>query len=189
MFGKVPDVGKDWGQKEKRASRDGMTGWHHWCNRHELGQALRDGEAQGGLACYSPFGSKESDMTAQTKNNNLYYRKWIRSSQTGVLLVHHHKKVNVIISTKIDGDKQKSRKYGENIGVWGISSVLAWRIPGMGEPGGLPSMGLRRVGHDWSDLATASHLYFCLYICLGIGILDHMVTLVLVFWGTSILFS
>ena len=35
------------------------------------------------------------------------------------------------------------------------SSVLAWRIPGMGEPGGLPSMGLHRVGHDWSDLAVA----------------------------------
>ena len=34
------------------------------------------------------------------------------------------------------------------------SSVLAWRIPGMGEPGGLPSMGLQRVGHDWSDLAA-----------------------------------
>ena len=33
------------------------------------------------------------------------------------------------------------------------SSVLAWRIPGMGEPGGPPSMGLHRVGHDWSDLA------------------------------------
>ena len=33
------------------------------------------------------------------------------------------------------------------------SSVLAWRIPGTGEPGGLPSMGLHRVGHDWSDLA------------------------------------
>ena len=30
----------------------------------------------------------------------------------------------------------------------GHSSVLAWRIPGMGEPGGLPSMGLHRVGHD-----------------------------------------
>ena len=28
------------------------------------------------------------------------------------------------------------------------SSVLAWRIPEMGEPGGLPSMGLHRVGHD-----------------------------------------
>ena len=35
------------------------------------------------------------------------------------------------------------------------SSVLAWRIPGTGEPGGLPSMGSRRVGHDWSDLAAA----------------------------------
>ena len=33
------------------------------------------------------------------------------------------------------------------------SSVLAWRIPGTGEPGGLPSMGSHRVGHDWSDLA------------------------------------
>ena len=36
------------------------------------------------------------------------------------------------------------------------SSVLAWRIPGVGEPGGLPSMGLHRVGHDWSDLAAAA---------------------------------
>ena len=36
------------------------------------------------------------------------------------------------------------------------SSVLAWRIPGTGEPGGLTSMGLHRVGHDWSDLAAAS---------------------------------
>ena len=35
------------------------------------------------------------------------------------------------------------------------SSILAWRIPGMGEPGGLPSMGLHRVRHDWSDLAVA----------------------------------
>ena len=35
------------------------------------------------------------------------------------------------------------------------SSVLAWRIPGAGEPGGLPSMGSHRVGHDWSDLAAA----------------------------------
>ena len=34
------------------------------------------------------------------------------------------------------------------------SSVLAWRIPGTGDPGGLPSMRSRRVGHDWSDLAA-----------------------------------
>ena len=34
------------------------------------------------------------------------------------------------------------------------SSVLAWRVLGTGEPGGLPSMGSHRVGHDWSDLAA-----------------------------------
>ena len=36
------------------------------------------------------------------------------------------------------------------------SSVLAWRIPGMGEPHGLPSMGSHRVRHDWSNLAAAA---------------------------------
>ena len=36
------------------------------------------------------------------------------------------------------------------------SSVLAWRIPGAGEPGGLPSMGSHRVGHNRSDLAAAA---------------------------------
>ena len=37
------------------------------------------------------------------------------------------------------------------------SSVLAWRIPGTREPGGLPSMGLHRVRHDWSDIAVAEN--------------------------------
>ena len=36
------------------------------------------------------------------------------------------------------------------------SSILAWRIPGTGEPGGLPSMGSHRVKHDWSDLVAAA---------------------------------
>ena len=36
------------------------------------------------------------------------------------------------------------------------SSLLAWRIPGMAEPGGLQSMGWHRVGHDWSGLAAAA---------------------------------
>ena len=35
-------------------------------------------------------------------------------------------------------------------------SVLAWRIPRTGEPGGLPSVGSHRVGHDWSDLALVA---------------------------------
>ena len=36
------------------------------------------------------------------------------------------------------------------------SSILAWRIPGMGEPGGLPSMGSHRVGHDQNDLTAGA---------------------------------
>ena len=45
------------------------------------------------------------------------------------------------------------------------SSVLAWRIPGMGEPGGLPSMGSHRAGHDWSDLAAAAAAALGLRCC------------------------
>ena len=44
------------------------------------------------------------------------------------------------------------------------SSVLAWRIPGTGEPGGLPSMGSHRVGHDWSDLAAAAAAAACVSV-------------------------
>ena len=49
---KVPNTGKDWGQK-KRVSEDEMAGWHHWCNECELRQTSGDGEGQGGLMCYS----------------------------------------------------------------------------------------------------------------------------------------
>ena len=56
---------------------------------------------------------------------------------------------------------KQSNKYvslwrGKNIRVLGEASVLAWRIPGIGKPGGLPSMGLHRVRHDWSDLVAAA---------------------------------
>ena len=46
------------------------------------------------------------------------------------------------------------------------SSVLAWRIPGIAEPGGLPFMGLHRVRHDWSNLAAAAT---CIYTLLGVS--------------------
>ena len=47
------------------------------------------------------------------------------------------------------------------------SSVLAWRIPGMGEPGGLPSMGSHRVGHDWSNLTAAAGVKWVL-VCISL---------------------
>ena len=51
------------------------------------------------------------------------------------------------------------------------SSILAWRIPGMGEPGGLPSMGSHRVEHDWSNLAAAAAfclgvVFLCVCVCV-----------------------
>ena len=46
------------------------------------------------------------------------------------------------------------------------SSVLAWRIPGTAEPGGLLSMGSHRVGHDWSDLAAAAAAVCIIQKCM-----------------------
>ena len=48
-----------------------MAGWHHQCNGHEFGQTLGDGEGQGDLACCSPWGHKEWDMTGQLNNDNI----------------------------------------------------------------------------------------------------------------------
>ena len=41
----------------------GKNKWHHWLNGHEFEQAPGDGEGQGSLACFSPWGCKESDVT------------------------------------------------------------------------------------------------------------------------------
>ena len=46
-----------------------MAGWHHRLNGHEFEQNPRDSEGQGSLACCSPQGHKESDMTGQLNNN------------------------------------------------------------------------------------------------------------------------
>ena len=63
LIGKDPDVGKDWRQEEKRVTEGEMVGWHHCFNGPELGQTLGNGEEQEVLACYSPWGYKEPDMT------------------------------------------------------------------------------------------------------------------------------
>ena len=52
-------------------------------------------------------------------------------------------------------------------------SVLAWRIPGMGEPGGLPSMGSHKVGHDWSYLAAAAWLYLRVLTFIAISLIKR----------------
>ena len=57
LIGKDPHARKDW--RHKRATKDEMVGWHHQFNAHELGQTPGDGEGQGNLVCYSPWGLKE----------------------------------------------------------------------------------------------------------------------------------
>ena len=63
FIGKDCDAGKGWRQKEKRMTEDEVVGWHHQLNGHDFEQALGVGDGQGGLAYYSPWGCKESDMT------------------------------------------------------------------------------------------------------------------------------
>jgi len=60
---KDPDAGKDWGQEEKGMTEDDMVGWHHRLSGHGFGWTPGVGDGQGGLACCSIWGHKESDMT------------------------------------------------------------------------------------------------------------------------------
>ena len=62
LIGKDSDAGKDWGQEEKGTTEDEMVGWQHRLNEYEFEWALRVGDGQGGLVCYSPWGRKESEL-------------------------------------------------------------------------------------------------------------------------------
>ena len=80
LVGKDPDVGKDWRQEEKGITGDEMVGWHHQFNGHEFKQVPGVGDEQRSLACYSPWGHKESDTTEQLswteEENMLSWWKW-----------------------------------------------------------------------------------------------------------------
>ena len=65
LLGKDSDAGKDWRQEEKGTTEDEMVGWHHRLYGHEFEQVPGVGDGQGSLACCSPWGRKESDMTEQ----------------------------------------------------------------------------------------------------------------------------
>ena len=70
LTGKEPDPRKDQGMEEKGATENEMVGWHHRLNGHEFEQTLDDCEGQGSLACCSPWGRKEKDMTEQLNSNS-----------------------------------------------------------------------------------------------------------------------
>ena len=65
LIGKDSDAGRDCGQEEKRMTEDEMAGWHHWLDGHESEWTPGVGDGQWGLACCSPWGRKDLDMTEQ----------------------------------------------------------------------------------------------------------------------------
>ena len=58
--------------RREGGTEDKMVGWHYQLNRHEFEQTLGDSEREGSLVCSTLWGSKESDMTEQLSNNNIY---------------------------------------------------------------------------------------------------------------------
>ena len=72
LTGKDPDAVKDWRREDKETTEDEMVGWYHRLVAHEFEQAPGVGDGQGSLACYSPWGHKESDMTGQLNWTDLW---------------------------------------------------------------------------------------------------------------------
>ena len=87
LIGKEPDAGKDWRQEEKGVTEEEMIAWHHRLKWNEFEQAPGVGEGQEGLACCSPWGSKESDTTEQLNNNYLISSKSSQYLDTNYLRI------------------------------------------------------------------------------------------------------
>ena len=77
LIGKDPNAGKDWRKEEKRTTEGEIVGFHHRLNGHEFEQSLGVGDGQGSLACCSPWGGKESDMTER-----LNWTHWAYESES-----------------------------------------------------------------------------------------------------------
>ena len=97
----------------------------------------------------SPLDCKEIQLVHSKGDQSwVFIRRTDAKAETPVLWPPHAK------NWLIGKDSDAGRDWGQEE-MAAHSSILAWRIPGTGEPGGLPSMESHRVGHNWSDLAVA----------------------------------
>ena len=71
LIRKDPDARKEKRQEVRGTTEDEMVVWHYQLDGHEFEQAPGDGEGPGSLACCSPWGCEQSDMTERLNNNNL----------------------------------------------------------------------------------------------------------------------
>ena len=88
LIRKDPDAGRDWGQEEKKTTKDEMAGWHHRLNGHESEWTPGVGDGQGGLACCNSWGRKVSDMTEQL-NWTINIHWWIATGSSTWIKVGH----------------------------------------------------------------------------------------------------
>ena len=124
--GKDPDARQDWRQEEKGPTEDEMVGWHHQLDRHESERVPGVGDGEGSLACCSPWGHKESDMTELLN--------WAKLEAQMV------KNPLAVLETCVRylGWEDTPEK-----GTATHSSILAWRIAWTEEPGRLQSQGCK----------------------------------------------
>ena len=143
LIGNDPDAGKDWRQEEEGMTEDEMVGLHHWLDGHEFEQAPGVGHGQGSLACCSPWGHKESDMTE--------WLNWLADSEWNSfvcrgLTVHStlntqgHRSINlkknvlackVVLATRHDGGLPAYRSGALYRFIWwlhSLSPLCGWNM-------------------------------------------------------------
>ena len=114
-----------------------MVGWYHRLNGHEFEQTPGIGDGQGGLACCSPWGRKESDTTERLNNNSANFR-----ASSVVQLV---KNLPAMQETQVQSLGREDPLKKEMVN---HSSILAWRIPWTEQPCGLQSIRSQNVRRD-----------------------------------------
>ena len=90
LIWKDPDAGKDWWPEGKGKTEDEMVGWHHQHNGYGFGWTPGVGYGQGGLACCSPWGHKESDTTESLKWTEYVTTNIWGFSLFWIILITHH---------------------------------------------------------------------------------------------------
>ena len=126
LIRKDTNAGKDWGQ-EKGTTKDEMVGWHHRLNGHEFKQILGDREDREAWRA-ATHGVTES-----------------RTRLSHWTVVKIHLPAQKMQARPLDQEDPLEKEMETH------SSILVWGIPWAEEPGGLQSIGLQTVGHDWND--------------------------------------
>ena len=119
LIGKDSDAGRDWGQEEKGTTEDEMVGWHHRLDGHEFEWTPGVGNGQGGLACCSSWGHKESDWVTELTS-------WLKWLERAFPVVHIVKNPLAVQETQV---WSLSSEYPLEEGMAPHSSILSWGIP------------------------------------------------------------